>query len=150
MQEKSQPPIKGGRELGSTLFHSGGLRSRARLEQLRFDPIGELVAKYRELEKEVELQENIRDGKIVQMTNAGKPRAYRPEVHHALYDKLISIAEKLLRYNYGRVPEVEELKKRAPAALVVQLTQAGETYSIGDALPQGHMSDPDEGEFNDD
>jgi hypothetical protein len=142
----AQPSIKGDRR-GITQFHSGGPKSIRRLAQLDYDPIGELVDKYRKLEKEVERQEKIRDGLIVELTSTGKPRAYRAEIHHALYDKLIAVGDKLLRYKYGRVPETLEIKHDRPAAMVVQLTKAGETYTIGEPeMPQsiGFEGDDDE------
>lgn len=108
-----------------------GHRSAIRLRTLRFDPLQELVNKYRELEREVERQEKIRDGIIVELNAKGQPRSYRPEVHHAIYEKLINISDKLLRYAYARVPE-EVVEDRPTAPLVVNLTKKGETYVVND------------------
>lgn len=119
-------------QVGKPKYFAGGPRSVARLKHLKFDPIGELVAKYRDLEKEVERQKLIRDNVIVELTSAGKPRAYRPEVHHALYDKQISIGEKLLRYAYGRVPDEGAEMPKQPMPLIVNLTKKGETYIAND------------------
>ncbi len=116
------------RQTGVPKYASGGARSVGRLRSLKFDPIGELVTKYRQLEEEIERQKLIRDGVIVELTSAGKPRAYRPEVHHAIFDKQISIGEKLLRYAYGRVPDEGMETPKTPMPLIVNLTKKGETY----------------------
>jgi len=108
---------------------SGAHRSAIRLRTLKFDPISTLVSQYRALEKEIERQEQIRLGMIVELNAQGKPRAYRPEVHHALYDKLTTISDKLLRYAYSRVPE-EVFEDKPTAPLVVNLTKKGETYVV--------------------
>lgn len=115
---------------GIPRYGMGAARSVYRLKNLNFDPIGELVSKYRELEIEVTRQEKIRSGMIVELTSLGKTRAYNVEVHHALYDKLILIAEKLLRYGYGRVPEVNVLELQRPQPLVINTTRKGEAYVI--------------------
>ena len=141
-----QPTIQGSRH-GVTAYSGGGPKAVRKLAQMGYDPIEELIKKYRLLEKEVERQEKIRDGLIVELTSTGKPRAYRAEVHHALYDKLIAVGDKLLRYKYGRVPETIEIKHERPAAMVVQLTKAGDTYNIGEPeMPQsvGFNGDDDE------
>ena len=59
-----QPARIGGRNAGYTQYHRGGPKSVARLRNLQFDPIGELVAKYRKLESEIEYQEKIKTGEI--------------------------------------------------------------------------------------
>ena len=143
--EIKQPPLRGGRVAGVGQFHSGSKRSVARLKQLNYDPIGELVANYRKLQAEVERQEKIRDGVIVELTSTGKVKAYRAEVHHALYDKLIAIGDKLLRYGYGRVPETTIVEDRKPMPLVVNLTKKGEIYTVNeDAMPDRPILGVDE------
>ena len=104
------------------------------LAQLQFDPIIKLVSQYEKIEKEIAYQEDIRSGKRVELSaSTGKPRAYRPEVHHSLYNQLSNIATQLLRYRYGRVSELN-----APTAdntkmpLLVTLTGKGTVYQIGD------------------
>jgi hypothetical protein len=118
-------------------FRAGAKRSVMRLNALGFDPIGELVDKYRKLELELARQEQIRDGVLVELRQDGQPRAYRAEVHHNIFNMLITVADKLLRYGYGRVPETNVLEERRPQPLVVQLTQEGETFVMGnDAIEE--------------
>lgn len=118
------------------LFQKGAKRSQERLKRLYYDPIEKLVNDYKEIEDEIEYQKKIRSGQIVELTATGKPRPYRPELHHALYDKKINIAKELLRYGYARVPEVLETMDTTPKSLVVNLTKKGETYEVNKEQPQ--------------
>ena len=142
-----QPPLRGGRPPGIPQFQAGGQKSVARLRQLQYDPIGELVANYRKLEAEVERQEKIRDGIIVELGSNGKPRAYRAEVHHAIYDKLIAIGDKLLRYGYGRVPETTIIEDRKPQPLIVNLTKKGDVYVANEQPDQLEFGEELEDEY---
>jgi hypothetical protein len=63
----------------------------------------------------------------------------------SIYDKQIAIAEKLLRYNYGRVPEISEEQQRAPMPLIVNLTKKGDTYIVNNEVPD---DTPDEDNDN--
>ena len=92
----------------------------------------ELVKQYEAIQLLVKHQEDMRDGRRIELTVTGKPKSYRAEVHHALYDKLINIGDKLLRYGYGRVPEVNIIEERKPQALIVNLTKKGETYIVNE------------------
>jgi hypothetical protein len=132
VDDNKQPEIRRGRVAGTPSLFRGGIRSQKRLDTLRFDPIGELVKQYNAIEVLIQHQEDMRDGRRIELTSTGKPKAYRAEVHHALYDKLINIGDKLLRYGYGRVPEVNIVEERKPQALIVNLTKKGETYIVND------------------
>lgn len=138
-----QPQLKRGPPAGVPKYYLGAPRSVGRLKHLKFDPIGELVSNYRRLEKELEYQEKVRAGEIVELTSTGRPKSYRPEVHHAIYDKLIAIGDKLLRYGYGRVPEAVDEAPKAPMPLIVNLTKKGETYVVNDEQPQGEIQNED-------
>jgi hypothetical protein len=119
---------------GYTLTQRGSDRAVARLKALQYDPIKELVDLHTELEIEVERQKKIRAGEIVELTSTGKPRAYRAEVHHALYDKLIAIGKELIKYGYSPQSSGNGDGVAAPpkAPLVIQLTEEGETYVVND------------------
>ena len=133
----TQPKMIGGRVLGKPIYTNGGKRSVARLKYLGYDPIGELVTKYKELESELDRQKRIRNNEIVELTASGRPRSFNPETMMSIFDKQIAIAEKLLRYGYGRVPEtnVDEAKPAMP--LVVNLTKKGDTYVANDTTDEG-------------
>jgi hypothetical protein len=100
-------------------MHTAKERGQQQLESLGYDPIEQLVNVHKYLIKELQRQEDIRDGKLVELTSTGKVKAYRPEVHHALFNQMITIGEKLLRYGYSRVPEVSQVQQLNP---VLQIT----------------------------
>jgi phosphoglycerate-specific signal transduction histidine kinase len=109
-----------------------------RLDDLGFDPISELVKTYEMLKLEVQRQEDIRDGRVVELTTKGTPKAYYAETHHALYDKMIKVGESLLRYKYGRVPEVSLEQERPHSQLIINLTgQAPITQEVSDGGDAG-------------
>lgn len=112
-------------------YNSGSSTSVSKLQQLHFDPIERLVATYIKLEDEIDRQERLRSGALKELMGNGKQRSYRQEDHFALYDKLINISEKLLRYRYGRVPEGDNQDKiRKAGALVVHLTKKDGVHQI--------------------
>jgi hypothetical protein len=114
----------------ATVYRRGAARSVARLRSLEFDPIGELVAQYRKLQDELKRQEDIRANRIVELRADGKPKSYRVDIHMGLYDKLREIGKELLRYGYGRVPELNVVTDRVPQPLVVNLARKGEQFVI--------------------
>ena len=128
-------------------FKTGSKSSVTRLQQLYFDPIEELVKKYREIEEEIAYQQRMRAGTVIELTSTGKVRAYRAEIHHALYDKLIKVGESLVRYKYGRVPELQNEKDNAPPSFIVNLTSKGDQYIINEPPL---LEDNSEDEFEDD
>jgi len=147
----SRPLPPGVRPLGTTRIIAGGQRSVRRLAALKFDPIGELVAKYRKLEGELERQEQIRDNRIQEMTSSGKIRAYRAEVHHAIYDRLLSISKELLRYGYGRVPELSPIDNEVRPSFVVNLTNDNNQYVVStpQVMYEAALEEPDDMNFTD-
>ena len=138
------PASARGRSVGRVNYGFGGKKSTARMRELDFDPIKALVDTYRKVEREVARHELIQEGKLVELNAQGNPRAYRPDVHHALSDKQIAVGEKLMRYMYGRVPDEGQAAPVAPPALVVQLTQKGETYVINEQPPEDEEEDFDD------
>lgn len=110
---------------GIPKYRAGGGNSVRRLEALGFNPIDQLVSTYVRLEEEIKRQEALRSGELKELTHTGRRRGYREETHFSLYDKLIAVSEKLLRYRYGRVPETDlGNMPKAAGALVIQLTQS--------------------------
>lgn len=154
VDDNKQPVVGRGRTPGSgkapgtpSLF-KGGIRSVNRLRDLKFDPIGVLVDQYKKIEIEIQHQEEIKNGRRIILSAKGNPMSYRPEVHHALFDKLINIGEKLLRYGYGRVPETSIIEEKRPQPLIVNLTKKGDTYIVNedDQIIQPGIDDWDEEE----
>ncbi len=135
MSEPEQPGFSATLQAGVTRsknYHNGSVKSKDKLRELRFDPIEELVKQYQALEAECAYQEMLRDGTVEELRSDGKPRAYRAEVHMMIYDKLIAIGDRLLRYGYGRVPEtvIQEHKDHMP--LVINLTAKGQKYVVNE------------------
>ena len=97
-------------------------KSVRKLQLLNFDPIAELVKKHNILSDEIERQQKIRDGVIIEYRQDGKPKAYDKNFHMALYDKQIAISDKLLRYGYGRVPETIEVQSERGLPITINLT----------------------------
>jgi hypothetical protein len=124
------PPVSPGYPVGKPQYRSGAVRSVSRLKNLGFDPIGELVERYRALETDINNYRKIRSGELIEYLNNGKPRAFSYEVLLMMEDKLIQIADKLLRYGYGRVPEsgIQEAVKRP--TLEINLHKDGQTFQI--------------------
>lgn len=129
----AQPKNLGG--TGIPKYMAGAQRSVGRMKYLKFDPIGELVKKYRELDAELAHQQKLRSGDLVELNASGKPRNFNPLIMMDIYEKQINVAEKLLRYRYGRVPEGETIQPDRPSALIVNLTKKGETYVVNDTEP---------------
>lgn len=127
-----QPNFSAGLTIAAKRAVAGSAKSKETLRRLSFDPIEQLVEKYRKLEAELLYQECLRDGTVIELTAAGKPRAYRAEVHMSIYDKLLAVGDKLLRYGYGRVPETNVIEHKDRMPLVVNLTKQGDTYIIND------------------
>ena len=133
MSEKDPTPTampvlpKRGRPPGTPHYASGAKRSVGVLRELKFDPIGKLVERYREMEKEVEYWKAIRDRSLIEVMNAdGKERYYNSDAHMAAEKMLMDIGDKLLRYGYGRVPETVNVNDNRPPPLIVNLTKEGD------------------------
>ena len=129
--DESQPHHGREPNLMPSRYTSGSKRAVMALKRESFDPIAELVSTYRTLQLELKIQEDLRDGRIVQLRVDGKPKAYYADAHYSLFDKLISVSDKLLRYNYGRVPEnVDDIENRSRSPLVINLAVPGQPFVI--------------------
>ena len=126
MTDKPQPKFSGGlSRAANELSGRGATKSQQRLASLGFDPMGALVDQYRAIEAEIAYQEKLRDGTIVELNGKGQPKTFYPDHLYALYDKLTSIGDKLLRYGYGRTPETSILATDDRAPLVINLSKGG-------------------------
>jgi hypothetical protein len=104
---------------------SGGQRgtpAQRKLAALGFDPMQSIVDSYKAVEAEIAYQMRVRSGEIVLLNASGNPRAaYNDELIANLVEKKISIADKLMRYGYGRVPETNFTGGVDKAPLVINL-----------------------------
>ena len=118
-------------------YRRGSTKAVQILERHKFDPISKLVAQYEKLEKELEIQERLRDGTLAFLDHNGKASVkYSQYAHYMIYDKLAKIAADLLSYRYGKVKEDDPSKSIPKAkALIVELTDDNGQYIINqDAL----------------
>jgi hypothetical protein len=122
---RALPPKKGG-------FKRDSVSAQLLMAELNFDPIQKLIDVYVDLEREIQLLEEVRSGEVVQITKNGGVLRYSPKIHYELYDRLITISEALLRYRYARVNEaIIEDSKAKRGALIVHLSNEGDTFQIG-------------------
>lgn len=133
MNTQIQPKAKGD---GVYVQHmskniSGGRLSVAKLRDMGYDPIEALVTQYRFLEDQLQYYNDWRDNKIVPLTSTGKTKWYNEQAHLGIIDKMTAIADKLLRYKYGRVPETNIIEDKMRSPLVINLTKEGDTHIIG-------------------
>lgn len=101
----------------------GRIDASTKMIQLGYDPLGALIKQHNDITAELERQEKIRIGEIVELRQDGKPKAFNMDNVFRLRDQLILIGDKLLRYGYGRVPENDGAPQSAPSALVVILNK---------------------------
>ena len=95
-----------------------------------YDPIRELLQLYYQLERELEFYDQWRANKIKPLTATGRHRTYNQEVHMNLYDKLMNIHDKLLRYGYGRVPENVVNMHKEPKRLTIVMHDENKSFSV--------------------
>jgi len=137
MSDEPKKPLahlqgKRGRPIGQPNYFDGGRRSIATLKAHKFDPIGRLVEQYRNLEAEIVYWTKVREGTVVPLTLEAKPIRYNPDAHMSAFNLLVTISEKLLRYNYGRVPETLPEAPKMTQPLIINLGQAGDTFTINE------------------
>ena len=107
------------------------LSAAERLKRMGWDPLGEMVQTHRKLLAEIERMELLRSGELVELTNTGKQRYYNEETHLGLYDKMIAISDKMMRYSYGRVSEAPAKDEIPVIPLIVQLSDGNSEFVIG-------------------
>jgi len=108
----------------------GADASVKKLRQLGFDPMEALVQAYEEIDLECKAQADIRDKKLVRLRGDGKPKAYDADFHMACIERRSTIADKLLRYKYARVPENESDDTTNLPSLNINLTTDNKTFTL--------------------
>jgi hypothetical protein len=135
--DKKQPPVRDSAVTAPKRYNGGSERSRLRLRELNFDPIGELVGKYHEIQELIKTELRYQSGELVALRADGKEKKWTPHLLMELYKMQSEIADKLLRYGYGRVPEVNIQEDRKLPPMLIQTTAKGEIY---------HTSGEDDGD----
>jgi hypothetical protein len=130
--KKEQPAGRDMQEVAVKRFNAGSQRSQQRLKELNYDPIGEKVRKYWELEEMIKEELLFKTGAKIRISHAtGKPMNWYPDFLGKLYDQQLKVAADLLRYGYGRVPEINITEDRKVPPLLIQTTSDMATYHTG-------------------
>jgi hypothetical protein len=106
-------------------------KSVARLKDLKFDPMQRVVDNYKRLEGELAWWEGIRDGTIVSLLASGKERSYSFDAHMRIFEQLNNVADRLMRYAYGRVPETQITENRGRVPFVINLSNGSKKTDEG-------------------
>jgi hypothetical protein len=125
-EHKLQPPMPIGGSQGDKKLVANTQRSRARLEQLKFDPIEKLVRLYDILEAENVYWIQLRQASSVQELDANgkkkKTHRYSGVAHAAVLSQMGKVAADLMRYAYGRVPETINVNTEKPKPMIINLS----------------------------
>lgn len=110
-------------------FVRGSSRSRVRLAQLGFDPIERLVNMYNVLDKEHRMWIKLREfGTITKLDEDGNVKKVKGQIrysgvaHANVMAQMAKVATDLMRYSYGRVPEVVPNGGARPTPLTINLS----------------------------
>jgi hypothetical protein len=106
-------------------FHAGSERSQRRLCELNYDPIGELVQQYHDICGLIKSEIDWKEGRETRLTAKGTERQFHHDFLDKLLDKKQKIAAELIRYGYGRVPEVGVIEEKSVTPFIVN-TSRGE------------------------
>jgi len=118
--EEKEPAIRIPSDPTIPTNHRGTLKLKA----LNHDPMDHLVSLARRLEKELWIQEQIRDGKYL-VLNAKEemvPLRYSGVTHAAMLQQYEKVNNDLLRYKYARVPESVDVNIHKPEPLKIILS----------------------------
>lgn len=150
----AQPKAKQGYTIsGRGRTQAGSVKSQRRLSILKFDPIEEKVKLYRKIMAEIERMECIRAGTIVELYGpghrlAGKEKTFKQEDLNALLANADKCVNDLLRYGYGRVPELVDEKTKVVPPMMIELSREGEVYIPNPV--QEEMSEHESDDFYED
>jgi len=107
---------------------SGSLGSAVtKMQAMGFDPLEAIITQYNNLCAEIKIQERIRDGDFTRLRADGKARAYSPEFHTGLCEKAVIMADRLMRYGYGRVLEEKDVYAPSVPSLNINLSDGTTT-----------------------
>jgi len=96
--------------------------ARDKMHTRQYDPVDALIDLYERLVDEDRLMCAIRDGSVVQLTEAGTKQRYSSMAHAALFAQIQKIHSDLLRYGYARVPErIDDNEDRQRSPFIIEL-----------------------------
>ena len=113
------------KDISAKKIYAGTKRSNERLAELGFDPIEKLVELYKSLEAEHEYWMELKKvSQVQELTKGGKHKKthrYSGHAHAAILAQMEKVANDLMRYNYGRVPETINVNAVKPQGMIVNL-----------------------------
>ena len=112
-------------------------KSERRLQELNFDPMQQVVDTYKKLEAELAWWEGIRDGSVVDIIGIGpkgeeRTRKYSFDAHMRIFEQLLNVGDRLMRYAYGRVPETQITENRGRTPFVINLSNGSKKTNGGE------------------
>ena len=126
-EEDNKLPMGPAGGFSAKTFRSGSKRSQRRLKSLDFDPIEKLTKLYQRLEQEDQYMCNLRHVDSVKELNPDgtikKTHKYSGVAHMAVFGHMEKVASDLLRYDYGRVPEIIPTSSANTTPMYIQLTE---------------------------
>jgi len=130
-QTKIEQPLVRGRIRGQppAIRKDLSRKSTEVLESIGFDPIEQLVVIYDEIVAELVHQDKWKNGEVQPLDANGRYLKYSPRLHMEIYDRLITISEKLLSYGYAKVQDEGVIHPNA--TMVVNLHEEGTSFFIG-------------------
>ena len=104
--------------------------ARRRMFQLDFDPLDTQIKLFHKLKEELDTQEKIRKGELIQLDSEGRRRKvrYSGVAHMSVLVQLQKIANDLMRYKYGRVPEKIEHEVKEVSGITLMLETSDGNY----------------------
>jgi hypothetical protein len=111
-------------------YHAGSERSQKRLSELNYDPIGELVQQYHDINELIKGELRWKNGEEERLNAKGTVRVFHHDFLDKLMDKKERIADKLLRYGYGRVPEMADNSEKVVPSFTVITTKGQPIRSL--------------------
>lgn len=126
MSEISEPP-----KFPLGLYVPKKPKSEKKLDEMKYDPLERQVRLIMRLEKELDRQEMIRSGELIELTPTGKRRYYNEMNHLSIYDKLAKANNDLIKYKYGKVPDNIEENNKQVHTLTIGLSEEGAVFEIG-------------------
>jgi len=99
------------------------LDSTRRMKELNFDPLDEQVELYRKMKDELLMFERMRRGELIRMASDGTEKIihYSAVAHQTLYSSMQKLANDMMRYKYGRVPESIEMEIKDSMGMIINL-----------------------------
>ena len=116
-------------ELAKVRPVKGSLTAKRKLQELNHDPLTALVNVARELERDDEYHRNVREEKIVPLSETGRVLRYNPLAHVGVRNQQIAVNKELMRFAYPDEELVSDEQNEKIPRFNVTLTLEGEVVT---------------------